>query len=67
VKVSVASSFGHEGPQERVWVYDPETKSWGDLGGSLFDDDGTGHRTPANSRMHSGPWDHEIQGMYHAR
>ena len=28
VKVSVASSFGYEGPQERVWVYDPETKSW---------------------------------------
>jgi hypothetical protein len=67
VKVSVASSFGYEGPQERVWVYDPETKSWGDLGGRLFDDDGAGRRTEVNSRAHSGPWDHDIQGMYHAR
>jgi len=67
VKVSVASSFGYEGPQERVWVYDPATKSWGELGGSLFDDDGAGRRTPSNSRAHSGPWDHDVQGMYHAR
>ena len=36
VKVSVASSFGYEGPQERVWVYDPETKSWGDCGWPPF-------------------------------
>ncbi len=67
VKVSVASSFGYEGPQERVWVYDPATQSWGDLGGHLFDDDGTGRRTPANGPMHSGPWNHDIQGMYHPR
>ena len=67
VKVSVASSFGFEGPQERVWVYDPETKTWGDLGGHLFDDDGGGRRTPANSHAHSGPWNHDIHGMYHAR
>ena len=59
VKVSVASSFGYEGPQERVWVYDPETKSWGDLGGQLFDDNGAGRRTPTGSIMHSGPWDHD--------
>ena len=65
MKVSVASSFGYEGPQERVWVYDPETKSWGDLGGHLFDDNGAGRRTLANSVKHSGPWDHDIQGMYH--
>jgi len=67
VKVSVASSFGYEGPQERVWVYDPETKSWGDLGGHLFDDNGAGRRTPTGSVMHSGPWDHDIQGMYHPK
>jgi hypothetical protein len=67
VKVSVASSFGYEGPQERVWVYDPTTKSWGDLGGHLFDDDGTGAHTPARGPVHSGPWDHDIQGMYHPR
>jgi hypothetical protein len=47
-------------------VYEPETGQWGDLGGQLFDDDGTGHRTPAPGH-HSGPWDHEIQGMYRAR
>jgi hypothetical protein len=67
VKISVASSFGFEGPQERVWVYDPETKSWGDLGGSLFDDAGAGKRTPTGPGTHSGPWDHDIQGMYHAK
>jgi hypothetical protein len=65
VKVSVASSFGFEGPQERVWVYDPETKSWGDLGGNLFDDAGGGKRTPTGRSVHSGPWNHDIQGMYH--
>jgi hypothetical protein len=63
VKVSVASSFGFEGPQERVWVYDPETMSWGDLGGTLFDE----RRTPTGRSLHSGPWNHDIQGMYHAR
>ncbi len=67
IKISVASSFGYEGPQERVWVYDPATQAWGDLGGQLFDDDGSGRRTPANSRAHSGPWDHEIHGMYHPK
>jgi hypothetical protein len=67
IKVSVASSFGFEGPQERVWVYDPESKSWGDLGGNLFDDAGGGGRTPTGRARHSGPWDHDIQGMYHPK
>jgi hypothetical protein len=67
VKVSVASSFGFEGPQEREWVYDPETKSWGDLGGNLFDDAGAGKRTPTGRSVHSGPWNHDIQGMYHPK
>jgi hypothetical protein len=35
------------------------------LGGHLFDDDDTGHPTSVPGR-HSGPWDHLIQGMYHA-
>jgi hypothetical protein len=67
VKVSVASSFGREGPQERTWVYDPATGSWGDLGGTLFDDAGGGRRTSVNVQKHSGPWDHPIEGMYHAK
>jgi len=66
VRISVASSFGWQGPQERTWVFDPSTEKWGDLGGHLFDDDGQGHST-STPDLHSGPWNHEMQGMYHAR
>jgi hypothetical protein len=65
VRVSVASSFGGQGPQERKWIFDPATKKWGDLGGQLFDDDGHGHST-STPGPHSGPWNHDIEGMYHA-
>jgi len=66
VRIGVASSFGGDGPQERTWIFDPSTGQWGDLGGHLFDDNGNGHTTPTPWR-HSGPWDHKIQGMYHAQ
>jgi cell wall-associated NlpC family hydrolase len=66
VRISVASSFGREGPQERTWIFDPSTRSWGDLGGHLFDDDGHGSTTPTPG-VHSGPWDHDLEGMYRAR
>jgi len=62
VRVSVASSFGWDGPQERTWIYNPLTTDWGDLGGQLFDD----RSTPAPGR-HSGPWDHPKGGMFRAR
>jgi hypothetical protein len=60
VLISVMSSWGHEGPAERTWVYDPATGSWSDRGGSFTD--GTPFRSPA-----SGPWDHPMRGIYHAR
>jgi hypothetical protein len=65
LRIGVASSFGWEGPQERTWIFDPSTGQWGDLGGNLFDGDGAGHSTSVPGR-HSGPWDHKIDGMYHA-
>ena len=60
VFISVMSSWGHEGPAERTWVYDPATESWGDLGGVFTD--GTPFTSPA-----SGPWDHPLRGIYRAR
>ena len=60
VFISVMSSWGHEGPAERTWVYDPATGSWGDLGGVFTD--GTPFVSPA-----SGPWDHPMRGIYRAR
>lgn len=60
VLISVMSSWGHEGPAERTWVYDPSTGSWSDRGGSFTD--GTPFQSPA-----SGPWDHPLRGIYHAR
>jgi hypothetical protein len=60
VLISVMSSWGHEGPAERTWVYDPANESWSDLGGTFTD--GTPFETPA-----SGPWDHPMRGIYHAR
>jgi hypothetical protein len=65
VRVGVASSFGWDGPEERTWIFDPETGEWADLGGHLFDATPTHDPTPTPGR-HSGPWNHTIEGMYRA-
>jgi hypothetical protein len=60
VLISVMSSWGQKGPAERTWAYDPAARVWTDLGGTFTD--GTPFASPA-----SGPWDHPMQGIYHAR